>query len=85
MREHFGVSYHNQHFPRLLHQLGFSVQRPRKRLARADTKAQAGWLNERLSEIKKAAEVRGVIVFKAGLCMRIGDWPFSSARLRKIG
>ncbi|MBM3274446.1 MAG: transposase, partial [Candidatus Sericytochromatia bacterium] len=22
---------------------------------------------------------------KAGLCVRIGDWPFSSARLRKIG
>ena len=22
---------------------------------------------------------------KAGLCMRIGDWPFSNARLRKIG
>jgi hypothetical protein len=32
--------YHNHHVPRLLHQLGFSVQRPRKRLARADRKAQ---------------------------------------------
>ena len=53
IREHFGVSYHNHHVPRLLHQLGFSVQRPRKRLARADAEAQAGWLNERLPEIKK--------------------------------
>jgi transposase len=31
-----GVRYHNHHIPRLLHQLGLSVQRPRKRLARAD-------------------------------------------------
>jgi transposase len=53
IREHFGVSYHSNHVPRLLHQLGFSVQRPRKRLARADAEAQAGWLSERLPEIKK--------------------------------
>lgn len=53
IREHFGVSYHNQHIPRLLHLLGFSVQRPRKRLARADVDAQATWVNERLPEIKK--------------------------------
>jgi transposase len=35
----FGVRYHNHHIPRLLHQLDFSVQRPRKRLARADKAA----------------------------------------------
>lgn len=33
----FGVQYHNHHVPRLLHALGFSVQRPRRRLARVDT------------------------------------------------
>ena len=49
----FGVRYHNQHIPRLLHQLGFSVQRPRKRLARADLEAQATWLRERLPSVKK--------------------------------
>jgi transposase len=49
----FGVGYHNHHLPRLLHQLGFSVQRPRKRLARADAEAQAMWINERLPAIKK--------------------------------
>jgi putative transposase len=49
----FGVSYHNHHVPRLLHQLGFSVQRPRKRLARADIEAQAVWLRDRLPRIKK--------------------------------
>jgi transposase len=49
----FGVRYHNQHVPRLLHQLGFSVQRPRKRLARADADAQAQWLREKFPAIKK--------------------------------
>jgi putative transposase len=51
--QHFGVGYHNHHLPRLLHQLGFSVQRPRKRLARANAEAQAFWVNERLPAIKK--------------------------------
>jgi len=49
----FGVRYHNHHIPRLLHQLGFSVQRPRKRLARADADAQEYWLRRRLPAIKK--------------------------------
>ena len=49
----FGVRYHNHHVPRLLHDLGFSVQRPRRRLARADAEAQAVWLREKLPRIKK--------------------------------
>jgi putative transposase len=55
--QHFSVGYHNHHLPRLLHQLGFSVQRPRKRLARADPQAQAVWSEERLPAIKKSAEL----------------------------
>jgi transposase len=53
IRQRFGVRYHNHHVPRLLHQLGFSVQRPRKRLARADKEAQEFWLKKRLPAIKK--------------------------------
>ncbi len=53
IEEQFGVRYHVQHIPRLLHQLGFSVQRPRKRLARADAEAQEYWLRVRLPAIKK--------------------------------
>ncbi len=49
----FGVTYHKHHVPRLLNQLGFSVQRPRKRLARADLEAQATWLRNTLPAIKK--------------------------------
>ena len=55
----FGVRYHNHHVPRLLHQLGFSVQRPRKRLARADAAAQEYWLRVRLPEIKKKQRAVG--------------------------
>lgn len=58
--EHFGVGYHNHYLPRLLHKLGFSVQRPRKRLARAEPEAQAAWVETRLPEIqKKAWSARG--------------------------
>ena len=49
----FGVRYHPQHIPRLLHQLGFSVQRPRKRLARADLARQAAWLRTEFPALKK--------------------------------
>jgi transposase len=53
IRDRYGINYHNHHVPRLLHQLGFSVQRPRKRLAKADAAAQAYWLSHRLPELKK--------------------------------
>ena len=49
----FGVRYHKHNVPRLLHELGFSLQRPRKRLARADLVAQETWVRERLPAIKK--------------------------------
>jgi transposase len=53
IHKRYGVRYHNHHVPRLLHQLGFSVQRPRKRLARADKEAQEIWLKHVLPRIKK--------------------------------
>jgi transposase len=37
----------------MLNDLGFSVQRPRKRLARADAEAQETWLRETFPAIKK--------------------------------
>jgi transposase len=59
VRSHFNVVYHNQHIPRLLHQMGFSVQRPRKRLARADAEAQAHWIRVRFPAIKKKPSPAG--------------------------
>jgi len=65
IRERFGVQYHNHHIPRLLHDLGFSVQRPRKRLARADAQKQKVWVTKRLPAIKKKARrSRGVVIFE---------------------
>ena len=53
IEKRFKVSYHNHHIPRLLKHLGFSLQRPRKRLARADKEAQAQWVREKFPELKK--------------------------------
>jgi transposase len=49
----YGVRYHKHNVPRLLHSLGFSLQRPRKRLARADAEKQATWLRKTFPAIKK--------------------------------
>ena len=57
VKERFGVSYHPQHIPRLLHPIGFSLQRPRKRLSRADPEAQATWVRERLPALKKKPRI----------------------------
>lgn len=57
IRKRFGVKYHNHHIPKLLHRLGFSVQRPRKKLAKADAEAQAYWLRTKLPAIKKSSAV----------------------------
>jgi transposase len=53
IRREFGVRYHPQHIPRLLHQLGFSVQRPRRRLGQAVLADQAKWLRYTFPRIKK--------------------------------
>jgi transposase len=39
----FGVVYHPGHMRKLLGDLGFSVQRPRRALARADLRQQDRW------------------------------------------
>ena len=61
--ERFGVSYHKHNVPKLLHELGFSLQRPRKKLARAAVEAQTLWIRKRLPGIKKARACRGVVLF----------------------
>lgn len=51
----FGVTVHKQCVPRLLHELGYSLQRPRKRLARADIELQKTWIRKTFPAIKKSA------------------------------
>lgn len=53
IEKRFGARYHKHNVPRLLHELGFSLQRPRKRLARADAEKQANWLRKKFPAIKK--------------------------------
>lgn len=53
IRRQFGVEYNWRYVAELLHRLGFSVQRPRKRLSRADRAAQQYWLRHTFPRIKK--------------------------------
>ena len=59
IRNRFGVEYSWKYIPELLHQLGFSVQRPRKKLSRADHEAQEFWLRETFPKLKKSPPPRG--------------------------
>jgi len=49
----FGVCYHPGHVRKLLHALGFSVQRPRRLLARADAAQQDRWHRHTYPNLKK--------------------------------
>jgi len=51
--EKYDVRYHEHYVPEILKQLGFSVQRPGKRLARADAEKQREWQEEKLPALKK--------------------------------
>lgn len=53
IQKRWNVTYHPGHVRRLLNELGFSIQFPRRKLALADKDAQAKWLSEDLPRIKK--------------------------------
>jgi transposase len=53
IEEEFGVQYHPGHVRKLLHGWGFSVQRPRRVLARADAAAQDRWHRRVYPSLKK--------------------------------
>ena len=53
IEQEFAVSYHPGHVRRLLHQLGFSVQRPRRTLAGANPERQDRWHRYTYPNIKK--------------------------------
>jgi len=56
IEEEFGIAYHPGHVRKLLRQLGFSVQRPRRVLARADAAAQDRWHRRIYPYLKKKLE-----------------------------
>lgn len=51
-----GVGYHPGHVWRLLHELGWSVQRPARRAAERDEEAIARWIKEDWPRVKKARD-----------------------------
>ena len=53
IEDEFGVKYHPGHVRKLLQKLGFSVQRPRKRLAKADPVEQNRWQRYTYPRLKK--------------------------------
>ena len=53
IEEEFGIAYHPGHVRKLLYQLGFSVQHPKRVLARADAQAQDRWHRYTYPAIKK--------------------------------
>jgi transposase len=53
VEEEFGVHYHPGHVRRLLHEIGFSVQRPKRVLARADRAQQDRWHRRIYPNLKK--------------------------------
>jgi len=59
IEEEFGVTYHAGHVRKLLRKLGFSVQRPRKVLARADLAAQDKWHRHTFPNLKKKRGAKG--------------------------
>jgi transposase len=54
IEEEFGVQYHPGHVRKLLPAWGFSVQRPRRVLARADAAAQNRWRRRTYPALKKS-------------------------------
>jgi transposase len=51
--EEFGIDYTDRHVRRLLHEWGFSVQRPKRLLARADPIEQNRWRRYTYPNLKK--------------------------------
>ena len=51
--EEFGIEYHEGHVRKLLYDFGFSVQSPKRVLARADAEKQAKWISKTYPDIKK--------------------------------
>lgn len=59
IEDEFGVAYHPGHVWKLLTAIGFSLQRPRRLLARADAALQARWRRRTYPNIKKKPAKKG--------------------------
>lgn len=57
--DEFGIEYHPGHVRKLLQEFGFSVQNPKRVLARADKEKQAKWIGSIYPNIKKKRARKG--------------------------
>ncbi|MCX6841827.1 MAG: winged helix-turn-helix domain-containing protein [candidate division WOR-3 bacterium] len=55
IEEEFGIAYHHDHVRKILHNLGFSVHRPGKKLALAEPELQQRWVRRTYPALKKSA------------------------------
>lgn len=58
IKEEFSITYNPAHVSRILHDIGFSVQRPRKTLAKADKTIQSRWVRYKYPNIKKKPKAK---------------------------
>lgn len=58
IEDEFSITYHPAHVSRILHELGFSVQQPKKVLAKADKELQSRWVRYKYPSIKKKPGAR---------------------------
>ena len=58
MQEEFGVQSHPGHVRKILHDMGFSVQRPKRALARADRAQPDRWHRRTYPNLKKSPKPR---------------------------
>ncbi len=58
IKNEFSISYHPGHVRKLLYELGFSVQRPKRILAKADPEKQNRWIRYTYPRIKKKLKKR---------------------------
>jgi transposase len=59
IEEEFGIEYHPGHVRKILHDIGFSVQRPKRVLARADAAERDRWQRYTYPGIKKKRRRKG--------------------------
>ena len=59
IKEEFSITYNPAHVSRILHDIGFSVQRPKKTLAKADKTVQSRWIRYKYPSIKKKPRAKG--------------------------
>ena len=59
IREEFDCSYHPGHVRKLLHRMGYSVQRPTTRLVQADLRQKRKWTRYTYPNLKKTPKRKG--------------------------